>query len=155
MYGFIEADDYELYHDLHGPDDYGLHCVSRYDAGVMPYWNGGEEGDVYEGDVALHRTVTNESVNRVVHTSGMDDPGGPCNNTSNIYQKNIALTRTGSDEPVSSVVCVFGSVGPGGPFDENVDFYEGDVAQHQNGSDQTVNVVCMVGPGRWQTLPET
>ena len=29
MCGFIEPDDYEWYHDLHGPDDCGLHCISR------------------------------------------------------------------------------------------------------------------------------
>ena len=31
VYSFIEPDDYELYHDLHGPDDCGVYCVSRGD----------------------------------------------------------------------------------------------------------------------------
>ena len=61
-------------HDLHGPDDCGVYCVSRGDVDVMPYWSEDEEGDVYEGDVALPRTGSNEPVNSVVSTSG---PGGP------------------------------------------------------------------------------
>ena len=27
--GSVGPDDYELYHDLHGPDDSGVYCVSR------------------------------------------------------------------------------------------------------------------------------
>ena len=29
VYGFIEPVDYELYNDLHGPDDWGVYCISR------------------------------------------------------------------------------------------------------------------------------
>ena len=29
VYGFVRPDDYELYHDLHGSDGCGVHCVSR------------------------------------------------------------------------------------------------------------------------------
>ena len=28
MYGFIQLDDYKWYHNLHGPDNCGVHCVS-------------------------------------------------------------------------------------------------------------------------------
>ena len=62
VYGFVGPDDYELYHDLHGPHDCGVHCVSRGDVGVVPYWSGDEEGDVYEGDVALPRAGSDEPV---------------------------------------------------------------------------------------------
>ena len=34
VYGFIETDDYKL---CHGPDDCGVYCVARRDAGGMPY----------------------------------------------------------------------------------------------------------------------
>ena len=39
-----------------------VYCVSRGDAGVVPYWSGDEEGDVHEGDVALPRTGSDEPV---------------------------------------------------------------------------------------------
>ena len=51
VYGFIEPDDYELYHDLHGADDCRVYCVSRGDAGVTPYWTGVEDCDIYGGDI--------------------------------------------------------------------------------------------------------
>ena len=51
MYGFIEPVDYELYHDLHGPDDCGVYCISRGEAGVAPYWTGVERCDDCEGIV--------------------------------------------------------------------------------------------------------
>ena len=35
VYGFVGPDNYELYHDLHGPDDCGIYCVSRGDVGVV------------------------------------------------------------------------------------------------------------------------
>ena len=53
VYGFVGPDNYKLYHDLHGPDDCGVYCVSRGDVSVVPFWSEDEEGDVYEGDVAL------------------------------------------------------------------------------------------------------
>ena len=56
VYVFVGTDNYELYHDLHGPDDCGVYCVSRGDVAVVPYWSGDEEGDMYEGDLALLRT---------------------------------------------------------------------------------------------------
>ena len=56
VYGFIGPDEHKLYHDLHGPDDCGVYCVSRGDVGVTPYWTGVEECDVYEGDVVLPQT---------------------------------------------------------------------------------------------------
>ena len=37
VYGLIEPDEYELCHDLHGPDDCGVYCVPRRDAGGMSY----------------------------------------------------------------------------------------------------------------------
>ena len=43
MYGFIEPDDYDLYHDLHGPDDRGVYCISRGEAGGTSYWAGVEK----------------------------------------------------------------------------------------------------------------
>ena len=36
VYGFIEPDDYELCHDIRGPDDCGVYCVARRDTGGMP-----------------------------------------------------------------------------------------------------------------------
>ena len=53
MYGFIGPDDYELCHDLHGPDDCGTYCVSREDAGVMSYGTGAGDGDIYENAIAM------------------------------------------------------------------------------------------------------
>ena len=38
VYGFVGPDDFELYHDLHGPDGCGVYCVSRGDVDVVPYW---------------------------------------------------------------------------------------------------------------------
>ena len=40
-----------------------------------------EEGDVYEGDVAIYRTGSNETVNSVSSTIG---PGGPCDETGSV-----------------------------------------------------------------------
>ena len=62
VYGFIEPDDYELYHDLYGSDDCGVYCVSRGNTSVTPYRTGVEECDVYEGDVALPWTWSDEPV---------------------------------------------------------------------------------------------
>ena len=75
MHSFVGPDNYKLYHDLHDPDDCGVYCVSRGDIAlprtssddpvsrvVSTSGPGGpvgpcdEEGDVYEGDVALPRT---------------------------------------------------------------------------------------------------
>ena len=110
-----------------------------------PCWNGGEEGDVYKGDVAVHRTGSDEPVNSVVCTTGSDGPGGPCDKAGDICKGDVALPRTVSDEPVSGVVHTSGL---GGPCDDGDDFYEGDVTLHRSGSDQTVNVVVStVGPG--------
>ena len=107
MYGFVGPDIYELYHDLHSPDDCGVCCVSWGDVGVVPYWSGDEEGDVYEGDVAQPRTRSDELADTlaysVVSTFGS---GGPCD------EGDVALPRTGSDEPVNSVVSTSGPDDP-------------------------------------------
>ena len=95
--GYVWPDNYELYHDLHGPDDCGVYCVSRGDVGVVPYWSGDEEGDVYEGDVALPWTGSDEPANSVVSMFG---PGGHCDEEGDVYVGDVALPRTGSDEPV-------------------------------------------------------
>ena len=59
-------------HDLHGPDDCGVYCISRDEAGGMSYGAGDEEYDDNEGNVVLPRT--NDPVDSVVHTSGPDEP---------------------------------------------------------------------------------
>ena len=119
VYGFVGPDDYELYHDLQGLDDCGVYCVSLGDVGVVPYWSGDEEGDVYEGDVALPRTGSDEPVDMlgysVVSTFGPGGPGGPCDEEGDIYEGDVAMPRTGSDELVNSVVS---TIGRGGPCDE-------------------------------------
>ena len=43
VYGFVGPDNYELYHDLLGPDECGVYCVSRGDVGEVPYWSGGTD----------------------------------------------------------------------------------------------------------------
>ena len=48
-----------------------MYCLSRGDAGVVPYWTGDEEGDVYGGDVALPWAGSDEPDNSVC-TSGPD-----------------------------------------------------------------------------------
>ena len=78
MYGFVGPDNYELCHDILGPDGCGVYCVSRCDVGVVPHWDGDEEGDVYEGDVDLYRSGSDEAVHSVVSTIS---PGGPCDVT--------------------------------------------------------------------------
>ena len=55
MYGFVGSDNYELYHNLHGPHDSGVYCVSRGDVSVVPYWSRDVEGDMYERNVSLTR----------------------------------------------------------------------------------------------------
>ena len=40
LYGLMGLDEYELCHDLHGPDDCGVYCVYRRDVDVMPYGTG-------------------------------------------------------------------------------------------------------------------
>ena len=115
---------------------------------VTPYWTGDEEGDVYEGDVALPRTGSDELVNSVACTSGLVGPGGPRDEAADVCEGDVALPRTGSDEPVNSVVHTSGPDGPDGPCDEDGDIYECDVALHQTSSDKTVNnVVSTACPG--------
>ena len=75
MYGFIGPDEYELCHDLHGPDDCGAYCVSQSDAGVMPYGTGARDSDIYENDIALQRTGSVQLVNGVI---GAVCSGVPC-----------------------------------------------------------------------------
>ena len=70
--------------------------------GVTPYWTGDEEWDVYEGEVALPRTGSDESVNGVARTSGLDDPDGPCVEDGHIYESAVyesVLHQTGLDIP--------------------------------------------------------
>ena len=120
VYGFVEPDDYELYHDLHGLDDCWVYCVSRGDAGVMPYWTGVEECDVYEGDVVLTWTGSDEPVSSVVCASRPDELVNgvtPCWTDVEecvICEDDVAMPRTGagSDEPVASVVRTTGSDEP-------------------------------------------
>ena len=145
VHGFVAPDNYELYHDLHGLHDCGVYCVSRGGVDVVPYWSGDEEGDVYEGDVALSRAGSDKPVDwlgySVISTFGPGGPRGPCVEEGDVCEGNVALSRTGSDEPVNSVVSTSGPGGPGGPCDEEGDAYEGDVAMHRTGSDETVNSV--------------
>ena len=86
-----------------------MHCVSQGDVGVTPCWTGVEECDVYEGDVALPRTVSDEPVDSVVRTSGPDVSGGPCVGDCDICEGAVALRWTGLDQTVNNVV---GTVGP-------------------------------------------
>ena len=86
--------NYELYCDLHGPHDCGVYCVSRGDVGVVPYWSGDEEGDVYEGDVALPRAGSDEPVDRlgysVISTFGS---GGPYEEEGVVCEGDVAPDR--------------------------------------------------------------
>ena len=111
VHGFVGPDNYELYHDLHGPDECGVYCVSQGDVVVVPYWSEDEEGDMYECDVALPRSGSDEPVNSVVSTSESGGPVGPCAEESDVFEGAVALPQTGSDEPVIS------AVGLGGPCD--------------------------------------
>ena len=72
-----------------------VYCVSRGDAGVVPYWSGDDEEDVHEGDVALSRAGSDELVNSSCI---------PCNEEGVVSEGNVAMHRTGSDETVVSVV---------------------------------------------------
>ena len=63
VYRFIGPDEYELCYDLHGPDDCGAYCVSRRDAGVMPYGTGAGDSDIYENAIALQWTGSDQPVN--------------------------------------------------------------------------------------------
>ena len=69
---------------------------------MVQYWSGDEEGDVYEGDVALPRTGSNGSVDMlwysVVNTFGPGGLGGPCDEEGDVHEGDVALSRTGSDE---------------------------------------------------------
>ena len=56
VYVFVGPDNYELYHEMHGRHVWVILCISGC-VGVVPYWSGDEEGDVYEGDVALPELV--------------------------------------------------------------------------------------------------
>ena len=71
VYSFIDPDDYELYHDLHGSDDCGLYCISQGEAGGMSYWAGVEKGDDYEGNGVLPWTGSVEPVHSVLCTFGL------------------------------------------------------------------------------------
>ena len=68
----------------------------------MPYWISVEECDVYEGDVALPRTGSDEPVNSVVRTSGTGDPVNGVTpywsgvEECDICDGDVALPRTGS-----------------------------------------------------------
>ena len=37
VYGFVGQDNYELYHDLHGPHDCGVYCVPQGDVDMVLY----------------------------------------------------------------------------------------------------------------------
>ena len=52
-YGHYAPTNVEFYHEMHGPDNCGEHCVSRSRAGVT---SGVEECDVSAGDVDLLRS---------------------------------------------------------------------------------------------------
>ena len=106
----------------------GVYCVSRGDAGVVPYWRENEDGDVYEDDVALPRADSDEPVDglghSVISTLCPDGPGGPCKE-----EGDVALPRTGFGEPVNSVVRTSGPGDPGDPCEEEGDVCEGDVVR--------------------------
>ena len=86
-----------------GHNDCGVYCVSRGDVGVVPYWSEDEEGDVYEGDVALHRAGSDKPVDGlgycVISTFG---PGGPYDEEGDVSEGDVSMHRTGvigSDVP--------------------------------------------------------
>ena len=113
MYGFIEPVDYELYHDLHGPDDCGVYCISRGDVGVMPYWTDVEKCDNYEGKVVLPRTGSDEPVDSFVRITGYDEPVDSAVHSTGSEEPVVSFVRTtGYDEPVDSVVRTIGSDEP-------------------------------------------
>ena len=74
---------------------------------ISPFGVGGpggpcqEDDDVCEGEVAMHRTGSDELVNSVVCTSGPGGLGGPCDEEGDV------------SETVVSVVGTIGQVGPG------------------------------------------
>ena len=62
------------------------------------------------------RPGSDEPVNSVVRTSGLDDPGGPCGEDCNIYESDVTLWRTGLDQTVNNVVS---TVDPGGSWPDH------------------------------------
>ena len=132
MYGFIEPDHYELYH---GPDDCGVYCMSRGEAGVEFYWTGVDKCDYYEGDVVPPRTGSDEPVDSVVCTTGSDEP------------VNSIVYTTRSDEPVDSVIRTPGpdesvtGVTPCWTGDEEYDDYGRNVVLPWTGCDELVGSV--------------
>ena len=110
---------------------------------------GDEEGDVYEGDVALAQTGSDEPVDMlgysIVSTFARV---APVMRKVTFMRVMMPCPWTGSDELVNSVVSTSGPGGPGGPCDEEGDVYEGGVALPRTGSDEPVNsVVSTIDPG--------
>ena len=83
-----------------------------------------KEGDVYEADVALPRTGSDEPVNIVVSTSGPGGPGGPCDEEGGVCEGDAALPR-----PV--------------PMRQSIVLLA-----------QSAREAPVMRPGRWRTLPE-
>ena len=142
-----------MYHYLHGPDDCGVYCISRGEAGVTPYWTGVEKCDNYEGNGVLPRTGSDEPVDSFVRTTGSDEPVDSVVHTTGSDEPVASVVHTtGSDELADSVVCTPGPAEPvndvmpcwtGG---EEYDDYGGNVVLPRNGSDELVNsVVCNTG----------
>ena len=94
MFGVVGPDNYELHHDLHGPHDCGVYCVSCGGVCVVPYWSGDDDGDMHEGDVALPRAGSDKPVDgsgySVISTSG---PGGSGQKEEDVCKGDVALPR--------------------------------------------------------------
>ena len=151
LLGRIIMSCYE-YYDLYGPHDCEVYSVSQGGVSVVPYWSGDDEWDVYESDVALPQTGSDEPFDgsgySVINTSGPGGPGDPCDEKGDVSEDNVAMHWTGSDEIAFSVVRTSGPGGPGGPCDEKGDVSEDNVARHRTGSDETVvSVVNIISPG--------
>ena len=129
-----------MYNGLHGPDDCGVYCISRDEAGVTPYWNGVEKCDDYEGKFVLPRTGSDEPVDSFVCTTGSDEPVAS------------VVRTTGSNEPVVSVVSTPGpaepvnDVTPAGPVMRNMTIMGGKLSCPGLGS-MSRSTVLFVLPG--------
>ena len=133
----------------------GVYCVSWVDVGVVPYWSGDEEGDVYEGDVDLPRTGSDELLDMfgysVVSTFGL---GGPCDEEGDVYEGDVACPG-----PVPTSCSIELLVHPGrvDPVIRKVTFMR--VMLPCPGPVPTNNVVSTIEApvmrvGRCRTLPE-
>ena len=69
-YGF----DYELCHDLHGPDDCGVYWAARGETGGSTYWSDDVARDVCMRGVALPQPGPQELLDSAIHTPGPVEP---------------------------------------------------------------------------------